>query len=203
MSDKDTIEELSEIFRQLPGIGPRQARRFVYALLEKESGFLARFASLLTRLPSQVKRCESCFWAFEHADGATCRFCANPNRDQTTLVVVERDSDLTTIERSGIYSGQYLVLGGVVAPLKTEPYKGLRLKELYQKVVESPIAEIILALSATADGEATGRYIERMLEPISRKKNIRLTRLGRGLSSGAELEYSDGETIKHAFQNRK
>lgn len=118
-------------------------------------------------------------------------------------MVVERDTDLSAIEHSGIYSGQYFVLGGVVAPLKSEPYKGLRLKELYQRVAGSSAVEIVLALSATTDGEATGLYIERMLEPIGKKKKICITRLGRGLSSGAELEYSDGETIIHAFKNRK
>lgn len=203
MPDKPAIEELSELFQQLPGIGPRQAKRFVYALLEKETAFLARFAGLLTRLPLQVKRCAHCFWAFENSSAALCRICANTGRDRTLLMVVERDTDLSAIERSGIYSGQYFVLGGVVAPLKSEPYKGLRLKELYQRVLGSSAGEIILALGATADGEATGLYIERMLEPIGKKRNIRITRLGRGLSSGAELEYSDMETITHAFQNRK
>lgn len=203
MSDRPIIEELSEIFQQLPGIGPRQAKRFVYALLEKESIFLTHFANLLTRLPLQVKRCTGCFWAFEDTNATLCCLCANPNRNQALVMVVERDTDLTAIERSGIYSGRYLVLGGVVAPLKAEPYKGLHLEELYRMVAQSGITEIILALGASADGEATGLYIERMLEPIGQKKKIHITRLGRGLSSGAELEYSDEETIKHAFRNRK
>ncbi|MBI2175611.1 MAG: recombination protein RecR [Parcubacteria group bacterium] len=201
MSDKSLAQQLSEGFQELPGVGPRQAQRFVYALLEKEESFLKNFAALITALPGQIKRCEQCFWAFE---GRTrlCQFCGDPQRDAHKLLIVERDTDVTNIERATGYSGKYFVLGGSVSPTRTDPQKELRLKELYHAVSTRPIGELILALSATSEGETTGIYIERIMDKLQKKQQFRITRLGRGLSSGAELEYSDGDTLKHAFANR-
>lgn len=202
MPHKPFTEQLSESLQQLPGIGPRQAQRFIYVLLEKDESFLKRFAALITALHRQVKRCRQCFWAFE-GKAPLCSYCGNTQRDPHKLLVVEKDADLENIERAACYSGKYFVLGGSLSPTRSNPQKGLRLEELHQAIMARPIDELILALGATSEGEATGIYIERILESLQKKQQFRITHLGRGLSSGAELEYSDSDTLKHAFANRR
>jgi recombination protein RecR len=122
-------------------------------------------------------------------------------------MIVEKDVDLESIERSGIYTGKYFVLGGTVNLLDKEPDEKIRSREIYQtaeqEVASGTLREIVLALSATPDGEDTAAYMTRLLTPLIEAHGLTLSRFGRGLSTGSELEYADAETIKNAFQNRK
>jgi recombination protein RecR len=127
--------------------------------------------------------------------------CASLNREKSLLMIVEKDVDVETMERAGVYNGKYFVLGQTIS-LTEDTNNNLRLKKLFEKVKNSPVGElkeIVIALSANVEGENTARYIQKILEPLK----VKITRLGRGLSTGAELEYSDSETIKNALEGRK
>lgn len=196
------FEKLIEIFLKFPGIGPRQAKRFAYFLAGQDAKFLKDFADNILEIKKDIKQCDSCFRFYV---GTKCDICAGINRDKNLLMVAEKDVDLENIEKAGIYNGKYFVLGGALSLTnsKNPPAGGLRFKELFNKVKKEQPKEIILAISATAEGENTSRYIEKILEPITKKFSLKITRLGRGLSTGTELEYSDSETISNALKNRK
>jgi len=199
-----SIEELVEYFAKLPSIGPRQARRFVYFLLRQDKHFLETFSDRIRALGERVATCSSCcrFFAKRRSE-KECPICASP-RNEKQLMVVEKDVDLDNIERLGGYDGYYFVLDGTV-PLSNSIEHTLRTNELLdivKKRVKEGLSEIILAMSASPDGEHTAAEIRALLEPLAKKHNLAITALGRGLSTGLELEYSDAETIKNALHNR-
>lgn len=196
------LEKLAEYFLKFPGIGQRQAKRFAYFLAGQNKDFLKEFAGAVLETKERIKQCDSCYRFFDSITVAeSCNICSNLNRDKNILMVVEKDVDLENIEKSGVFNGKYFILGGVL-PLtngKNPPSGELRLKELFEKIKKGQLKEIILALSATIEGENTSRYIEKILEPLK----VKITRLGRGLSTGTELEFIDSETMNNALKNRK
>lgn len=203
-----TIQKLSEHFEKLPGIGPRQARRFVYALLSKDNEFLSDFSVLISSLRKSIDQCKKCNRFFQKKkEENICNLCSAPNKDKSILLVTEKDIDLENIEKAGFYKGFYFVLGGLIPPVGSTTPKEVKMKELFERVKKEAISknlkEIILAFNATTEGDNTIRYIEKILEPIIEKSPIKINRLGRGLSTGTELEYSDKETIINAFKNRQ
>ncbi|MDO8555461.1 MAG: toprim domain-containing protein [bacterium] len=200
--------KLIEYFEKLPGIGPRQAGRFVFFLLKQESEFLKNFGLMISNLKTSVIPCASCQRFFENDnENNNCSICRNPNRDKDILLVVEKDIDLESMEKAGFYNGQYFVLGGIIPLLIKELPQEIKMKQLHDKVKKemenNSLVEIILAFSATTEGDNTARYTEKILEPIAQKHSIKITRLGRGLSTGTELEYSDKETIVNALKTRR
>lgn len=206
----NSIQKLAELFSQFPGIGPRQSKRFVYFLLTRPEGFRAQLARLIADLEGKVATCEHCYRFFTRRAEATvsrCSLCANPERERTTIMVVEKDVDLKAIEKSGLYKGLYFVLGGRVPILEKNPDERIRSKKLLDRVEgdarEKKLVEVILALSLTSDGENTMEYLAKLLEPLARKHGLKLSTLGRGLSTGTELEYSDADTIKNALSSRR
>lgn len=220
MTSKQTMDsiilQLAKHLEKLPGIGPRQAQRFVYYLLNQNDQFLKEFSSLILSLKNHALRCNNCQRFFDSSPNITettgklnnkCPICKNSNRDKTTLLVVEKDIDLENLEKAGFYNGQYYVLGGLVPALGKDLPKEIKMRELFEKVkkeaLNNNLKEIILGLNATLEGDNTARYIEKILEPIIKKTSIKASRLGRGLSSGTELEYSDRDTIINALKNRK
>lgn len=192
------LDKLIEYFLQFPGIGPRQAKRFAYFLAGKDEQYIKNFTEAVIQAGKDIKQCPNCYRFFEsQGKSDLCNICSGLNRDNSLLMIVEKDMDLDNIEKSGVYNGKYFVLGGVMS-LVNEKQGNLRFKELFEKIKKEQSQEIILALSATIEGENTNRYIEKILEPLK----IKITKLGRGLSTGTELEYSDSETIKNALENR-
>ena len=162
----------------------------------------------ISKLKGSVKICSSCFNPFEPSlSSATegkgeelCQICSNPSRDKSQLSIVANETDLSAIEKTKKYNGLYFILGGTVSALKKSDLEKLRIKELENVIKNrSEIKEIILAMNANTDGEATVLYLERFLKPFNKK----ITRLGRGLPVGGELEYADEETLKAAFEGRK
>lgn len=196
----DRIEDLAHAFERFPGIGPRQARRFVYHLLGVGPGDRNRIADLIQNIAQDVRQCAECM-RYGNGGGPVCIYCSDPMRDDGVLLVVEKDQDLLAVERAGTYRGRYFVLGGVL----TLSGKGvIRERELLRAVdrkLAKGLKEIILALSATSEGENTADHLKQKLLPYREK--VKLTELGRGLSTGSELEYSDAETLSGALQNRK
>lgn len=194
------INRLIESFLKFPGIGPRQAKRFVYFLAGEDKEYVDNLAKLILEVKGGMKQCPSCFHYFEskNVEIDLCHICSSAGRDSTTIMVVEKDVDLENIERTGNFHGKYFVLGGLLS-LSGNGKVDIRLKQLFDKAQKEKPSEIILATSATIEGENTNLYIERILEPLK----IKISRLGRGLSTGAELEYSDSETIENALKNRQ
>lgn len=221
------IDRLATLFEKFPGIGPRQARRFVQYLLMAQPGTRSELAELVRTLGSESSRCKSCFrwFALEHKgpsfvtkDGPLCNICASVQRDASFLFVVEKDADIENVERSG-YRGSYFVLGGTVPLASEEPEKHVRIKELLKRIEQDASAnpperpgssgragklkEIILGLSATTEGDHTLGWLQEKILPIAKGLGFKLSSLGRGLSTGSELEYADPETIANALSSRQ
>ncbi len=197
----NSIDKLSEIFSHFPGIGPRQAKRFVYYLLHRQNGFSKDLITAVENLKKEIMQCDECmrFFAKNGHAGKLCSICSNDTRDSSLLMIVPRDIDLEAVERSGEYKGYYFVLGGSLAILEKEPEKKIRIKELRKKLASSKdLKEIILGMNANAEGENTADYLK---EHIAHD-GIEISILGRGLSTGIELEYADPETLKNAFIHR-
>lgn len=201
----DIIDKLTEIFKEFPGIGERQARRFVYFLMAKNSNYSENLANTILELKKDISRCNECFRFFLNPlNNSICNICSNPNTDSSTLLVVEKDSDLESILKSRTYNGKYFVLGGLVPIVEKDTLKFVRMKELINKInKETNLKEIILAFSISSTGDHTDFYIRNELKDICEKNNVSISSLGRGLSTGTELEYSDNETLKNALKNRK
>ena len=201
-----SIDKLTERFREFPGIGPRQAKRFVYFLLGRNKAYLNELSKLLLQISEEIRSCERCFRFFNGGTkSALCATCRDTSRDKEKLLIVEKDIDLETIDRSGAYKGYYFVLGGTVPILEKEPEKKVRLKELLSRIKEdskNELKEIIFAFSVNADGEHTVEYMLNTLKDLAAAAQIKLSVLGRGLSTGAEVEYIDSDTIKNALKNR-
>ena len=200
----DSLRKLEELFAHFPGIGPRQARRFVYYLLNKSPAYIAEFTRLIDEVKKGTAECELCHRFFiQGIQNATCPICSDTSRPSDTLMIVARDSDFETIEKSGAYHGLYFILGGTIPVLDKEPEKRIRLEKLLHRVLNAPLKEIILSLNTTPDGEHTARVITEALHKLTMSVRPRVTILGRGLSTGAEVEYADSETIKNALNNRR
>ncbi len=200
-----SFEKLIKYFEKFPGIGSRQAKRFAFHLLTLDDASLKEFSDLIRTIRETVTECPSCHRFHAERQSRQCSLCDSGSRDRTKLTVVERDTDVDAIERSGTYDGLYFVLGGTVPLLGTEDVKGLRggaLKQLVEARAQEGLTEIILAFSINPDGENTSRYVETLLKELVERHTITVSHLGRGLSTGSELEYADPETIKNALQNR-
>lgn len=199
------IDKLAEYFKQFPGIGERQAKRFVYFLLSRSPEHINEFTSLITDLKKNIYQCTLCFRFYVENGGTICDICKNPQTDKTLLMIVEKDADLENIRKSD-YKGRFFVLGGLIPIIEPDKKNILRSKDLLNVVEKQTknegLQEIIMAFSLNPAGEHTDAYIRRILSPFAEKHNIRVSSLGRGLSTGLELEYSDDETIKNALKNR-
>lgn len=201
------IDRLTQAFERFPGIGPRQARRFVQFLLVQPGAFRAALAQDLGKLGANTFQCRECFrWSVKNGDDTgLCNICGNSKRDKGILFVVEKDADIDNVERSG-FKGIYFVLGGTVPLAAEEPEKHIRLRELVARVERDGgdlvLTELILGLSATTEGDHTRQLLSEKLRPMSQGFNFRLSSLGRGLSTGSEIEYADPDTIASALSSR-
>lgn len=194
----DPIDRLAQAFEKFPGIGPRQAQRFVQYLLRSSPGMRRELIEGMRDLGTSVHQCPECMRYSSGAKGI-CSICAQTGRDASLLAIVATDADLLALERSHTYSGRYFVLGGLIS-LASEKTSGLRMQELLASLPKRDgLREIILAFPANPEGDATATRIREEIQPL----NISVTMLGRGLSTGSELEYADPDTLKSAFDNRK
>src|SRR3972149_7157634 len=203
----NSIDKLTEIFSKFPGIGPRQAKRFVYYILSRNGRFSSERVTAVKNLKKEITQCAECqrFFVYpERSRGAKlCSICADDTRDSSMLMLVPRDIDLEAVERSGGYKGYYFVLGGVVPILEKEPEKKIRINKLQETISKRKnLKEVILAMNANADGEHTADYIKEQLSTAYQGKALAFSILGRGLSTGIELEYADPEPLKNAFLHR-
>lgn len=202
-----TLEKLIKHFEKFPGIGSRQARRFAFHLLTESKENVSELSELISGIHNAVSECPSCFRFFSrYGNEAECPICSNTLRDRTKLLVVERDTDVDATERSRVYDGLYFVLGGTIPLLDSDDEKKVRggaLKHIVETRLKEGLTEIILAFGINPDGENTARYVQLLLRSTLENTTVTITELGRGLSTGSELEYADPETIKSALQSRR
>lgn len=203
-----SVQKLIELFTKLPGIGPRQATRLTFFILRNGEELGRDLSAAITEIRQNVSFCQQCFRSVEKGKSGLCYFCSDSRRDSELLAVVERESDILNLERTKNFNGLYHVLNGFISPLEPESPQKLHLKDLYKRaetmLTRHQVLEIILATSPTTEGEATAMYIERIFETLCKKyPDLKISRLGRGLSLGSELEYSDEETLRNALKNRR
>jgi len=192
-----SIKKLISLFSKLPTVGPRTATRFVFYLIKLSQEELDELANNIKNIKKDIKICSSCFKTFDSSEKSDlCPICLNGSRDKELLCIVEKEIDLTTIENTKTYRGLYFILGGTINLKKDN---GIRIDELKKKIENSNFKEIIIATNPTPEGETTALFLERALAPY----NKTVTRLGRGLPIGGELEYADNETLESAFKGRK
>src|SRR3989344_5089003 len=206
MTPKATQNVINQL-ADLPGIGPRQAARIAFHLLKLSANAVEQLARDITVMKEKIKICPVCLAGFEEESNAkTCSICADAKRIKTTMCVVERESDIDPIERTGVYKGTYHVIGENVDILeKTTPPS---IKQLLDRITyikkqlpseKQKNMEIVLAVNATVEGDALALYLAKLIAPLA----VAVHRLGRGLASGAELEYADQQTLINALKNRK
>lgn len=197
----DKFKQIQKLFQKLPGVGPRQAARFVIALLNKSEAELQELGTAVYNLKKEIGLCQNCF---NISDNHACSICHDSRRDQGKILVVEKVTDLDSIEKTGLYKGLYHVLGGAINPIDGLTPDVLKMRELASRVdkllINSPEIELIIATNPNAGGETTSLYLKELFQ---NKKGVILTRLARGLASGSNLEYADETTLKHALESRK
>ena len=198
MKTPRAVTRLIEAFEKLPGIGPKSAQRLTFYLLHNPQSELDRFAKSLERLKKDTKECSICFNVGE-AD--PCLICTDRGRDQKKLCVVEQPLDILAIEKGSFYDGLYHVLGGAVSPLNNIGPDELHIYDLPNRLKNGKISELILATNPNMEGEATAMLIRKLLQ--DKKIKVKITRIGRGLPIGSDLEYADEQTLNRAFEGRR
>lgn len=191
----ESIEQLSEQFAQLPGIGRKTAHRLALYVVKMQREEVVSLARALVNVKDRVRFCSVCSNITE-AD--PCPICSNTKRDRTIVCVVEEPTDVLALERTNEFVGIYHVLGGALSPLDGVGPDQLRIKELLQRLSDSRIEEIILALNSDVEGEATTLYLSKLLKPLGMK----VTRIARGLPVGTDLEFADEATLSRALEGR-
>jgi len=197
------ISDLVDSFQKLPGIGPKSAQRLAFYLLHVPQSELDSFAGTLTDLKKNTKLCSLCKNVTE---SDPCDICLDTQRDQSTVMVVEQPIDLIAFERSGKYHGLYHVIHGVINPLENIGPDEVFINELIERVgkKDTSISEVILATNPTMEGDATAMYISGKLKELSNgRKKVKISRLGMGIPTGADLEYADEVTLKEAILGRR
>lgn len=196
------IQELTDLIAELPGLGPRQARRVVQYLLRANPGYKKKLTDTISSLSNHVSQCENCFRYDEVNNEKLCAICADQNRDTEVLMVVEKDVDAEGVETAGVYKGGYFILGSLL-PLagSRKRFVEPRVPQLQSRIAADKPTEIILAFATTPEGDFTARELK---EKIGEKfSDVKISLLGRGLSLGAEIEYADQETLRSALQGRQ
>lgn len=192
-----TIKKLIESFERLPGVGPKTAQRLTFYLLHVPQSELDNFSSSLSNLKKDTIICSTCNMIDEVNP---CSICSSQTRDKTTICVVEQPLDVLALEKNGNFKGIYHVLHGKIDPLNNIGPDEIFISSLLQRLKREDIKEVILATNPTMEGEATAMYIAKQVK--AQKQDIKITRIGRGLPVGADLEYADDITLQRAMEGR-
>lgn len=193
----DPVSKLIFELAKLPGVGEKTATRLTYFILKQDATYAASLAEALISAKQKVGLCAVCF---TFTDTDPCRICMDSSRDRAMLCVIERPSDLNSIEMSGTYRGAYHVLHGALSPLDGIGPDELKIRELMDRLRApvAPIREVLLAMNPSVEGDATSLYLTRLIRPLG----IRVTQLAHGIPMGGQLEYTDRQTIGKAIENR-
>lgn len=195
LSFPPALQRLIKELSKLPSVGEKTATRLAYHLVANDRDLARSLGDALITSAQQIRLCDRCFFLSEES---LCSVCRNESRDQSVLCVVEKPVDLVAIERVGEFKGSYHVLHGLWAPLRGQGPESMKLKELMARITSEPIKEVIIATSATVEGDATALYIGRMLADAG----VSATRPAQGIPKGGELEYADDVTLSRAFAGR-
>lgn len=190
------LANLYEQLRRLPGVGSKTAMRLAYHIMDMPAEDVMQLAQALTNAKQQIHYCKQCF---NLTDAEVCEVCSDNSRDKYTICVVEQPQDIAAMERSHGYRGLYHVLHGVLSPLDGIGPDNLRIRELFQRLQQEAITEVILATNSNVEGEATATYLAQLLKPVG----ITVSRIAHGLPVGGELEYADEVTLSRALENRR
>lgn len=198
----NSIHDLAELISEMPGIGPRQARRIVQFLLRSKSDYKQRLTKQIAELSAHIDQCKQCFRYDEINNVKLCNICADGTRDHTMLMVLEKDVDIEGVEAIGIYKGYYFVLGSLI-PL-TQQRKAViapRTESLLARLQkDTDLEEIVMAFATTPEGDFTSKELKNFI--AEKKPALKTSLLARGLSLGAEIEYADQETLRNAYLGR-
>jgi recombination protein RecR len=192
----EEIEKLIQLLAKLPGLGPRSARRAALVLLKKREGLLEPLAAAMASAAAAIKTCSTC-GNLDTED--PCGLCRDMKRDPSVLCVVEDVADLWALERAGVFKGRYHVLGGALSALDGVTPEKLNLPALLSRAKNDAVAEVILAMNATVEGQSTAHYLMDVLEPL----HLKVSRLAHGVPVGGELDYLDEGTLSAAFKARR
>jgi len=198
-------EELTKLFRQFPGIGPRQAERFVYFLIYQDQKYTDNLSKSIKETVSESKICEICNRVFENQKVKTrkiCQTCLDKKNDNSKILIITKNQDFENIEKTKLWDGLYYLIGKNLKVTEKAPARKINLQPLIKRIEKKQISEIVFALSFTPEGEHTKEYIKSVLGPLKIKYGFKLYELGRGLSLGSEIQYSDRVTLKDAFENK-
>ena len=190
------MANLYEQLRRLPGVGSKTAMRLAYHIIDMPESEVQQLAEALSSAKKSIHYCSQCY---NLTDGEQCSICGDPSRDHFTICVVEQPQDIAAMERSHGYNGLYHVLHGVLSPLDGVGPDKLRIRELFQRLQQESISEIIIATNSDVEGEATATYLAQLLNPIG----ITVSRIAHGLPMGGDLEYADEVTLSKALENRR
>ncbi len=192
------LQSLIDELGRLPGVGPRSAERYAYFLLRRDPAIAQSISRSLEQLHEKVSYCPVTF-ALIDADEQISPLYSNPKRDKTTVAVVADPFDIVALEKTAMYKGTYHVLGGLISPLEGLNPDQLHIEELVQRIDNDNVKELIMATNASVEGESTALYIQQQLEG----RDIKITRLARGLPIGVDLEYADQITLSRALEGRQ
>lgn len=188
------IEKLIEEFAKLPGIGHKTAQRLTLYVLNLPRDEVKEFAEALIKARGTIRYCSVCG---NFTDSETCAICSNPNRDESTICVVEQPKDIMSMEKIREYNGVYHVLHGAISPMSGKGPDDIHLKELIRRI-NGNVKEIIIATNPNVEGEATAMYISKILKPLG----VKVTRIAHGIPVGGDLEYADEVTLSKALEGR-
>ena len=196
-SQHDPVSRLIFELSKLPGIGEKTATRLSYFIVKQENSYAKALADAILSAKEKTGLCAQCFTL---TDSSPCKICDNPNRDSSLICVVERPSDVFSIEQTGSFRGKFHVLHGVLSPLDGIGPEELKIRELLERLTTPRVTvkEIILATNPSVEGEATALYLGRLIRPLE----IKITKIAHGIPVGGMLEYSDKQTIGKALENR-
>jgi recombination protein RecR len=192
------VQRLITELSKLPGVGGRTAQRLAFHLLRSSDEDAFGLADAIREVKERIGLCETCF---NLADGPRCRICADERRDSELICVVEEPSDVISIERTHEFRGRYHVLGGALSPIDGIDPEDLKLAELYERVTNGAVREVVIATNPTTTGEATALHVADVLR--ERAPDVKVTRLASGLPVGADLEYADELTLGRALAGRR
>lgn len=194
------LQNLIEELNKFPSIGPKAAQRLAFHLLYQPKENLDKLISAIAEIKKETHICPNCFNVTENSsESKLCRFCSDPKRNSQLICVVEECFDIIPIEKTRQFNGLYHILGGAINPPKGITPDKLKINELFQRVKNSSVTEIIIATNPNSEGETTAMYLARTLKSLA----IKTTRLARGLPTGAAIQYADEATLGSAISNRQ